>query len=162
MEHLDKILEMSEAEFGAMAKNGKFKSREEIDSVYKLMDIVKDVYCIWDMEEGAGDDMSYDGGSYRSDRSYRGGSYRGNSYDGSYNDGRSYARGRGRNAKRDSMGRYSREGSYRDGRSYRMDGYSRADGKQEYIENLRDMMEDAPDDQTRQNIQRMIQQMEQN
>jgi hypothetical protein len=154
MEHLDKILEMSEAEFGAMAKNGKFKSREEIDSVYKLMDIVKDVYCIWDMEEGSGeDDMSY-----RGDRSYRGGSYR---YDGSYNDGNSYARGRGRNAKRDSMGRYSREGSYRDGRSYRMDGYSRADGKQEYIEHLRDMMEDAPDQQTRDSIQRMIQQMEQ-
>lgn len=157
MEHLDKILEMSEAEFGAMAKNGKFKSREEIDSVYKLMDIVKDVYCIWDMEEGSGDDMSYAYG----DGSYRGGSYRGNSYDGSYNDGNSYARGRGRNARRDSMGRYSRNGSYRmDGRSYRMDGYSRADGKQEYIENLRDMMEDAPDEQTRQSIQRMISQME--
>jgi hypothetical protein len=155
MEHLDKILEMSEAEFGAMAKNGKFKSREEIDSVYKLMDIVKDVYCIWDMEEGSGDDMSYNDGSYRN------GPYRNGSYRGSYNDGSSYARGRGRNARRDSMGRYSREGSYRDGRSYRMDGYSRADGKQEYIENLRDMMEDAPDDQTRQSIQRMIQQMEQ-
>lgn len=156
MEHLDKILEMTEAEFGAMAKNGKFKSREEIDSVYKLMDIVKDVYCIWDMEESSGDDMSFDG-------SMRGGSYRGGSYryDGSYNDGNSYARGRGRNARRDSMGRYSREGSYRDGRSYRMDGYSRADGKQEYIEHLRDMMEDAPDDQTRQGIQRMITQMEQ-
>lgn len=152
MEHLDKILEMTESEFGAMAKNGRFKSREEIDSVYKLMDIVKDVYCIWDMEEGSGeDDMSYEGGSYR------GGSMRG----GSYNDGNSYARGRGRNARRDSMGRYSREGSYRGG-SYRRGGnYSRADGKEEYIENLRDMMEDAPDDQTRQSIQRMIQQMEQ-
>lgn len=152
MEHLDKILEMTEAEFGAMAKNGRFKSREEIDSVYKLMDIVKDVYCIWDMEEGSDeDDMSYEGGSYR------GGSMRG----GSTIDGNSYARGRGRNARRDSMGRYSREGSYRGG-SYRRGGnYSRADGKEEYIENLRDMMEDAPDDQTRQSIQRMIQQMEQ-
>jgi len=147
MEHLDKILEMSEAEFGAMAKNGKFKSREEIDSVYKLMDIVKDVYCIWEMED-SGDDMSYDS----MHGSYRGGSYR---YDGSYNDGNSYARGRGRNAKRDSMGRYSR-----DGRSYRMDGYSR-DGKQEYIEQLRDMMDEAPDEQTRKSIERMISQMEQ-
>lgn len=149
MEHLDKILEMAEAEFGAMAKNGKFKSREEIDSVYKLMDIVKDVHCIWGMEDDE-EEMSYamDGRNMN-----RGGSYR-------YDDG-SYARGRGRNAKRDSMGRYSREGSYRDGRSYRMDGYSRADGKQEYIEHLRDMMEDAPDQQTRDSIQRMIQQMEQ-
>ena len=124
MEHIEKILEMADAEFGAMAKNGKFKSREEIDSVYKLMDIVKDGMCIMDMEEGYGeDDMSYDG-SYRSYRSYRG-----NSYDGSYNDGNSYARGRGRNARRDSMGRYSRE-SYRDGRVYR--GYSR-DGKEEFL-----------------------------
>ena len=39
--------------------------------------------------------------------------------------------------------------------------YSRDDGKQEYIENLREMMEDAPDEATRQSIQRMIQQMNQ-
>ena len=165
MENLDKLLEMTDAEFGAIAKNGKFKSREEIDSVYKLMDIAKDVYCIWQYEddmEGGEDEMSYArGGSYaRGDRrggrrNMRGGrSYRG-SYDGSYDDGMmdgmggSYARGRGRNAKRDSMGRYSRES-----------GYSRADGKQEYIENLRDMMMDAPDEQTRQSIQRMISEME--
>ena len=79
--------------------------------------------------------------------------------DGGMYDGNSYARGRGRNARRDSMGRYSRDGSYRGG-PYRYDGYSR-DGKEEYIENLRNMMDDAPDDQTRQSIQRMIQQMEQ-
>jgi len=167
MENLDKLLEMTDAEFGAIAKNGKFKSREEIDSVYKLMDIAKDVYCIWqyedDMEGGGEDEMSYArGGSYargdrrdgrrdmRGGRSYRG-SYDGGSYDGSYDDGMggSYARGRGRNARRDSMGRYSREG-----------GYSRADGKQEYIEHMRDMMMDAPDEQTRQSIQRMISEME--
>lgn len=141
MEYLDKIIEMSEAEFGAMAKNGKFKSREEIDSVYKLMDIVKDAYCIMDMEEGYEADMSYDG-SYR-------GSMRSN-------DGGSYARGRRGNVRRDSMGRYSREGSYR-GNSYR-NGYSR-DGKEEYKEQLREMMEDAPDEQTRQSIQRMLDQI---
>lgn len=151
MEHLDGILKLTERELGAIEQNGKYRSREEIDSVYKLIDIAKDIYCIWDYEEGM-DEMSYnDGGSYRSNRSYRGGSY-----EGSYDGGMSNARGRGRNARRDSMGRYAREGggSYR---SYR--GYSR-DGKEEYIENLREMMEDAPDDQTRQSIQRMIQQME--
>ena len=145
MEHLDKILEMVEAEFGAMAKNGKFKSREEIDSVYKLMDIAKGINKIWCMEDelGGDDDMSY----ARDGRMYRGGSYR-------YDDG-SYARGRGRNAKRDAMGRYSREGSYR-----RMDGYSRADSTEEYIEHLRNMMHDAPDEKTRQGIKRMIDEME--
>lgn len=144
MEYLDKIIEMSEAEFGAMAKNGKFKSREEIDSVYKLMDIVKDAYCIQNMEDEMDDGMSYDDMSYeRGRRSYRG--------DGSYNDGSSYARGRRGNVKRDSMGRYSREGSYRG----RYDGYSR-DGKDEYKEHLMEALDSAPDEQTRQGIQRML------
>lgn len=44
------------------------------------------------------------------DGSMRGGSYRGGSY--RYDGGMSYARGRGRNAKRDSMGRYSSERGY--------------------------------------------------
>ena len=112
MENLEKLLEMTDAEFGAIAKNGKFKSREEIDSVYKLMDIAKDVYCIWQYEddmEGGESEMSYAGGSYARDgrggnrggnrgggRSYRGGSYDG-SYEGSYDDGMggSYARAQG-------------------------------------------------------------------
>ena len=155
MEQLDGILKIVDNELEAVNKNGKFRSREEIDSVYKLMDIVKDIYCVWQYEDESSDYSEYGNMAY--DRGGR--SYRGNSYD----DGRSYARGRGRNAKRDSMGRYSRDdgmggNSYR---SYRSNGYSRDDGKEEYIENLREMMHDAPDDQTRQSIQRMIQQMEQ-
>ena len=58
----------------------------------------------------------------------------------------SYARGRGRNARRDSMGRYSSEG-----------GYSRNDGM---IMELRELMQDAPDDRTRQEFERFIQKME--
>lgn len=158
MEHLDGIVKLAGNEFAAIVQNGKFRSREEIDSVYKLMDIVKDAHCIWQYEDEESD-YSEDGRSYDGSyaRSVRGGrSYRG-SYDGSYNDGGSYARGRGRNARRDSMGRYSSEGSYR---GSMRGGYSRDGGKQEYIEQLRDMMEDAPDAQTKQSIQRMIQQME--
>ena len=151
MNYIDSIVDLCGKEFEAIAKNGKFRSREEIDSVYKLMDIVKDAREIECMDEEM-DGESYDDGMSRrgsyGDRSYR--------YDGG-----SYARGRGRNARRDSMGRYSREGGSYRGSSYRGNGYSRDDGKQEYIENLRDMMEDAPDETTRQSIQRMIQQMEQ-
>ena len=144
MEHLEGILRLTDNELGAIVTNGKFRSREEIDSVYKLIDIAKDINKIWCMEDEMDGESYADGMSY--ERDMRGGrSYR----DGSYNDG-SYARGRGRNAKRDSMGRYSREGSYR--------GYSR-DGKDEYIEHLREMAEDAPDEQTRQSIHRMIEQM---
>ncbi len=146
MNSLEGILKLADTELDAINKAGKFRSREEIDSVYKLIDIAKDIYCIWDYDSE--DEMSYDGGSYR-------GSYR----DGSY-DGGSYARGRGRNARRDSMGRYARD-SYRGGSrdSYRR-GYSR-DDREEYMAQLRDMMENAPDDQTRQSLQRMVQQMEQ-
>ena len=102
-----------------------------------------------------------------------------------YYDGSSYARGRGRNARRDRMGRYSRDGrgnsnydnydgnsyergggsNYERGSSYRggnnrRGGYSRDDAKQEYIEQLRETMENAPDEKSRMSIQRMIEQME--
>ena len=69
---------------------------------------------------------------------YDGGSYR-NSYRGSYMRGGSYAR------KRDSMGRYSGER-----------GYSR----NALADKMRDLMMDAPDDRTRQEIQRMVEKLE--
>ena len=139
MEHLDGIVKLAENEFAAIVQNGKFRSREEIDSVYKLMDIVKDRMKIECMEQ------ELDGASYDMRGSYRG----------SYDDGTSY---RGRmNAKRDSMGRYARDG-YRDSYDGMMRGYSR-DGKEEYKENLRHMMETAPDENTRQSIKRMLDNM---
>lgn len=73
----------------------------------------------------------YDDGHY-----YRGGSY---------NDGRSYARGRGRNARRDSMGRYS-------------SGYSMADD--EMMSELHELMEKAPDEQTKKEFRKFIEKIE--
>lgn len=68
------------------------------------------------------------------------GSYR-NSYRGSYvRDGGSY-----RGQRRDSMGRYSGER-----------GYSR----NALADKMRDLMMDAPDDRTRQEIQRMVEKLE--
>ena len=78
--------------------------------------------------------------------------FNGTSYESGYSDrgGSSYARGRGRYAKRDSMGRYSRRGmSYDDDMSYARGGrignrgYSRDDGKQYMMDQLEEMMEDA-------------------
>lgn len=67
-------------------------------------------------------------------------------------DGRvSYERGRRGNVRRDSMGRYSRDS--RDG------GYSRTSG--DMVEELRDLMEDAPNEQTRREIEKLIRKMEQ-
>lgn len=80
--------------------------------------------------------------------SYRGGSYRG----GSYNSYGSYARngrGRGSNARRDSMGRYSSER-----------GYSRADEMEDMVESIRGMMGELPQDVQR-DAQKLIQKMEQ-
>lgn len=71
-------------------------------------------------------------------RSYGNHSYR----DGGYDGGRSMARGRGSNARRDSMGRYA------------SDGYSRGDDGS-MADQLRDMMEIAPDERTRQELQRL-------
>lgn len=164
MEQLEGILKIVDKELKTINENGEFRSKEEIDAAYKLIDVAKDIYCIWEYENSGMDDeeMSYASGSYARGQGNGGGrSYRGGSYDGgnSY-DGGSYARGRGRNAKRNSMGRYSRESGYsRDG-SYSM-GYSRDGGKEEFVEQLREMMQEAPDESSRQSIQRMIQKMEQ-
>lgn len=84
----------------------------------------------------------------------------------------SYARGgrgRGSNARRDSMGRYSSEGrSNRSGGLYRGDmnyegsyrGYSRDDAKEELAMQLRDM-EQTADEDTKHMIKKWIKQLEQ-
>lgn len=84
------------------------------------------------------------------DGGYSGNSYRGSYRDGSYRDGGMSNRGR----RRDSMGRYASDDGY-------SRNYSRHDGREEYLDQLRDMMEIAPDEKSRQNIQRMIREMEQ-
>ena len=56
---------------------------------------------------------------------------------------------RGRNARRDSMGRYSREGNY-----------SRADGMDSLVDEIRSMMQDLPQN-VQQDAQRFVQKLEQ-
>ena len=118
-----------------------------LDTVDKLAHAIKNLdKIIWakeDEEYSSRDGMSENypmmDGSYRG-RSYnRGMDYRGGSY----------ARGRGRNARRDSMGRYSSER-----------GYSRAD-REDIVDQLRDLVNDAPDDMSRKEIEKLISKMEQ-
>lgn len=137
MNSLEGIISLADKELSSIVNNGKFRSREEIESAEKLVKMAEKIFCIWDMEESGEE-------GYSNRNSYRDG-------------GMSYAR----NRRRDSMGRYSREGggSYaREGGSYarRGGGYS---SHGDFAEELRSMMEDAPDEQTRQNIQRMLEQM---
>ena len=107
-----------------------------LEVVDKLAHAIKNLCKViedYDEEEYSGRG-SYARGGYSREGTYRGGDY---ARDG----GGSYARGRGRNAKRDSMGRYSRDG--------------------EMIEQLEALMQDAPNEQIKQGIQRLIQQVDQ-
>ena len=113
-------------------------SMGDLETVHKLTDTVKNIMKIDMLEEESG---------YSEDGRYMGeGRIYGTSYESGYSErgSSSYARGRGRYAKRDSMGRYSRDDGYmrRDGRGMR-DGYSRDEGKAYMMEQLEDMMEDA-------------------
>lgn len=121
-------------------------SAADAEYVDRLTHILKSVKSVIAMEEAANDMDD----SYSERGSYRGGMMRGYSRDGGYSNGYDYSygpgRGRGSNARRDSMGRYSNN-----------DGYSRGGN---IADELRDLMQDAPDEQTRQEMQRLISKME--
>lgn len=156
MDYEKELYELNEKlkkELAGYSENGKF-SKDDTE-VMKYLSSTIDHICniVMDMDDDEySSRMSYARG--RGGRSYRGGSYRGSSYDDGMmtgGEGGSYARdgrGRGSNARRDSMGRYSS----------RMDGYSRHG---DAVESLREAMESAPDDRTRMEIQRLIEKMEQ-
>lgn len=109
----------------------------DLEYIDRLTHALKSIKTIMAMEDGGN---SY--GSYGN--SYGNGSYSGNGgYSSRYYPGNS-SRGR----RRDSMGRYSRR------------GYSRGDDNGEVIEQLQEAMEMAPDEKTRQDIQKIITKME--
>ena len=108
----------------------------DADYMDKLAHILKSVKAVIKMEEEADMDDGYSERGYSRDP-MRGYSRRG------YDDG-AYSRGR-MNARRDSMGRYSR-------------GYS---NHGDMVDELRELMQDAPNDQVRQEMQRLVQKLEQ-
>lgn len=141
-----------------MKKNPNAKATaQEVDRIHKLTDTVKNIDKI---------EMLESEGGYSEDGHYMGeGRIYGTSYgDGSSYAGGSYARGRGRNARRDSMGRYSREGGYsendmmyaRDGRM--RGGYSRDGG--DMRERLEEMMNEATDPKEREAIKRCMRELD--
>ncbi len=141
MHYMHDLKDLLCAELEDYAENGKKSgkmSMDDLESIHKLTDTVKNILKIdlLESEEGYSEDGHYMGEGRIYGTSYDDGMRRGVGY--------SYARGRGRYAKRDSMGRYSRDDGYmrRDVRGMR-DGYSRDDGKAYMIERLEDMMEDA-------------------
>ena len=123
MEYIEKIKKMLCKELDEYAMKGRI-SGSDLDMIWKLTDTVKNLDKIEMLEDG----NSYDGYSEMREYPYMG--------------GLSYARGRGRYAKRDSMGRYSSDMG--DDYSERMDRrYSRDDAKDHMMSKLGSMMESA-------------------
>lgn len=109
-----------------------------LDTVDKLTHAIKSIDTIVAMEEYS-DDYNYRGSYDRENDDMS--SARRRTYD-----GRSYARGR--NAKRDSMGRYSRG------------GYSYDDAKDDMINDLHELMQDTHDERTKQEFKKFINKLE--
>ena len=126
MEYIEKIKKMLCKELDEYAMKGKI-SGSDLDMIWKLTDTVKNLDKIEMLEDGD----SYDGYSEMREYPYMGGS--------------SYAKGRGRYAKRDRMGRYSSDiGSSYDDYSERMDRrYSRDDAKDHLMSKIGEAMENA-------------------
>jgi hypothetical protein len=136
MEYIEKIKKMLCKELDEYAMKQKLTGGD-LDMIWKLTDTVKNLDKISMLEE--------ESEGYSEARGGRGRSYMHGS---SYDDDMMYSerRGRGRYAKRDSMGRYSSEdgSSYDDYSETRMDRrYSRDDAKDHMMNKLGSMMENA-------------------
>ena len=136
MEYIEKIKKMLCKELDEYAMKSKL-SMADIDVIHKLTDTVKNLDKIEMLED--------DGGYSEARGGMRGRSYMGGS---SYDDDMMYSerRGRGRNARRDSMGRYSSD--MEDYSEARMDRrYSRDDAKDHMMNKLGEMMSSADEEQ---------------
>lgn len=133
-------------------------SAGDLEYIHKLTDTIKNIDKI---------EMLEDDGGYSEESHWMG---EGKMYGTSYGDS-SYARGR-RNAKRDSMGRYSRDGgysgeggygsdgSYRGGGNSYRGGYSRGDAKEHMVSQLEEMMRSAGSEEERRAIKQCIEKLE--
>lgn len=138
MHELYELKETLCEELKEYSRKGKM-SAGDLEVVDKLTHTIKNLDKIIEAyEESDYSEERRRGGSYR-------GSYEGGSYRNAYDDGRnyriegSYARGR-QNARRDSMGRYTRD--------------------DRMLHELRELMEEAPDDRTKMEFERFIKKME--
>ena len=138
MEYIEKIKKMLCKELDEYAMKGKL-TMADLEAVHKLTDTVKNLDKIEMLEEESEGYSEARGGRGRG-RSYMGGS--------SYDDDMMYSerRGRDRNARRDSMGRYSSD--MEDYSEARMDRrYSRDDAKDHLLDKMGEMMSSADEDQ---------------
>ena len=151
--------ELYEYEDKMKKMNGGKMSVQDLDKIHKLTDTVKNICKI---------DMLDDEEGYSEDGHYMG---EGRIY------GTSYARGRGRNARRDSMGRYSRDDgmSYDGGSSYarggnigsrggnmggNRGGYSRDGATEMLMEKAEEMLQMTHEPQKRRAIEKFMHELD--
>lgn len=126
--------------------NGKL-SPGDIEYLDKLTHTMKSLKAVIGMLEAQ--DSEYSGRFWDGRYYFEGGnSMEGSSNRGSYENGssnRSY--GRGMNANRDRMGRYTER------------GYSRAEAEEDFRTEIEELMNKAPDEQSRKKLEKLMQEM---
>ena len=133
---------MLKEELDKIVKKGEL-SAGSLETIDKLLNSIKNACKITMYEEYKEDGYSYADGDMDMSRY-------------------AYARGRGSNARRDSMGRYSSEGGRSNRGGYSRRGYSYDGGeKEEKVEMLREMMQEVGSDEERRALQKIIRRMEQ-
>lgn len=145
MRYLEDIKEMLCKELEEIAEKGEL-SAGALDTLHKITDTIKNIDKI-EMLEGEGG-YSEDGGMMPRRNYSRGPGYDGGSSynydDGDYSSarrGQHYVRG---HYSRDGGSSYAGDSSYaRDGRGSNRGGYSRIDGKEDMMNRLREMMNNA-------------------
>ena len=149
MHELYELKEMLMDELKEYGKKGEMTSGS-LEVVDKLSHAIKNLCKIIESyEEEEAYSMAQGGGSYAGGSYARGGRSRAS--------GGSYARGRSRAS--DGSYRMSGRGSYAQRRDS-MGRYSRAGQMDEMVEELHEIMEDAPDEKTRMEFQKFISKIE--
>lgn len=157
MKVLFDIQDMLEDELKKISKKEDITAMD-LENIYKMVDIVKDITTVDAMHKAEQEGYSRD---YARDMS-RGYS---DDYANAYDSYRSYDGRRGRDG--DGDGRYSEEGSYRRGRdamgrytsrdsSYNYSGH----GKEDMIDNLKEMMHNARSEEERESYRKTIEQLQ--
>lgn len=136
---MHELHELKEKLIRELADYGKGElSTGSLEIIDKLAHAAKNISKLCEDGQSNRSMRSYDGSYESSNRSYDNSN---RSYDGSYDEGSSFRRGRGRYARRDSMGRYAAEGP-------------------ELAMELKELMQDAPEE-SKQDFKRLIQKIEQ-
>ena len=150
MKHLEKLKEALCEELDKFGKSGDI-TVNSLDKIHRLTDTIKNIDKIMMLEES-------EGYSEERGRTHMGGS--------SYDDDIMYSerRGRGRNAKRDSMGRYSSDGGSYDGDDYSERrtgrGYSRDEATDWMMTRLGEMMSETDDPKQRETLKKCMKELE--